>query len=143
MGPLVLCTVSIKGVNYFVHNKAILPTQLTSTSPLRSPDLTPCHFGWRDYVKYTVVVSHLPSNLLDLKQRITSAVHNVDETTLQRASLELGVGFISVEWTKVHMLSTRKMGNKTLDMLYFVMLVNLSCIHLTQQTVYFFYRRSV
>lgn len=71
--------------------------QLTSTCPPRSPDLDPYHFFLLDYVKYTVVESHLPSNLLDLRQRVTSAVHNVNETTLQRVSLELGVGFICVE----------------------------------------------
>lgn len=74
----------------FMHGFCkISKLQLTSTCPPRSPDLTPYNFFLLNYVKYTVVVSHFPSNLLDLRQRNTSAVHNVDETTLQRILLEL------------------------------------------------------
>ena len=52
--------------------------------PPQSPDLTPCDsFVW-SYVKGVVYVPSLPANLVELKQRITSALEIVKEDMLQR-----------------------------------------------------------
>lgn len=52
--------------------------------PPRSPDLTPCDYFLWGYVKESVYVPPLPATLVDLKNRITAAVHSVTEDMLSR-----------------------------------------------------------
>ena len=58
--------------------------------PPRSPDLTPCDFFIWGYVKGLVYLPPLPTNVVELKQRISSALETVTEDTLQRVWDELG-----------------------------------------------------
>ena len=58
--------------------------------PPRSPDLTPCDFFLWGYVKGLVYVPPLPTNVVELKQRISSALETVTEDMLQRVWDELG-----------------------------------------------------
>ena len=51
--------------------------------PPRSPDLTPCDFFLWGYVKGLVYVPPLPTNVVELKQRISSALETVTEDMLQ------------------------------------------------------------
>ncbi|PNF28386.1 hypothetical protein B7P43_G16752 [Cryptotermes secundus] len=53
--------------------------------PTRSPDLTVCDFFLRGYVKDHVYVPPLPTNLDDLKHRITTAINSVHRDMLIRA----------------------------------------------------------
>jgi hypothetical protein len=50
----------------------------------RSPDLTPCDFSLRGYVKDKVFVPPAPVTLDDLKQRVTTATAGVGEDMLTR-----------------------------------------------------------
>ena len=52
--------------------------------PPQSPDLSPCDFFLRGYVKRLVFVPPLPANIEEMKQRITAALETVTEDTLQR-----------------------------------------------------------
>jgi hypothetical protein len=52
--------------------------------PPRSPDLTPCDFFIWGCVKDTVFVPPLPTNLRDLRNRITAAVALVNCDMLTR-----------------------------------------------------------
>ena len=52
--------------------------------PLQSPNLTPCDFFIWGYVKGLVYLPPLPTNVVELKQRISSALETVTEDTLQR-----------------------------------------------------------
>ena len=52
--------------------------------PPRSPDLTPCHFFLRGFVKEVVYVPSLPTTLDDLKNRITTAMNSVTQDILLR-----------------------------------------------------------
>jgi len=56
---------------------------LHSWSP-RSPDMTPCDFFLWRYIKERVYVPPLPTDLDELKKRITAAVKSVTEDTLRR-----------------------------------------------------------
>ena len=58
--------------------------------PRRSPDLTPCDFFLWGYVKGLVYVPPLPTSVVELKQRIFSALETVTEDMLQRVWDELG-----------------------------------------------------
>ncbi|PNF14636.1 hypothetical protein B7P43_G12012 [Cryptotermes secundus] len=53
--------------------------------PARSPDLTVCDFFLWGYVKDHVYVPPLPTNLDDLKHRITTAINSVHRDMLIRA----------------------------------------------------------
>ena len=52
--------------------------------PPRSPDLTPSDFCLWGYVKGLVYVPLLPTNVVELKQKIYSALETVTENVLQR-----------------------------------------------------------
>ena len=52
--------------------------------PPKSPDMTPCDFFLRGYVKERVYVPPLPADLDELTHRITAAVKSVTEDTLRR-----------------------------------------------------------
>jgi hypothetical protein len=52
--------------------------------PPRSPDLTPCDFFFWGFVKDTVFVPSVPTNLRDLRNRITAAVALVNRDMLTR-----------------------------------------------------------
>jgi len=52
--------------------------------PARSLDLTLCDFVFWGFVKDTVFVPPLPTNLRDLRNRITAAVALVDRDMLTR-----------------------------------------------------------
>jgi hypothetical protein len=52
--------------------------------PLRSPNLTPCHFFFWGFVKDTVFVPPLPANLRELRNRITAPVALVNHDMLTR-----------------------------------------------------------
>ena len=56
----------------------------------RSPDLTPCNFFLWGYVKGLVYVPTLPTNVVELKQRISSALETVTENMVQQVWDELG-----------------------------------------------------
>ena len=58
--------------------------------PPRSPDLTPCDFFLWGYVKGLVYIPPLPTNVVELKQRISSALETVTEDMVQRVWDELG-----------------------------------------------------
>ena len=58
--------------------------------PPHSPNLTPCDFFLWGYVKGLVYVPPLPTNVVELKQRISSALETVTEDMLQRVWDELG-----------------------------------------------------
>ena len=58
--------------------------------PPRSPDLTPCNFFIRGYVKDLVHLPPLPTNVVELKKRISTALETVTKNTLQRVWDELG-----------------------------------------------------
>ena len=58
--------------------------------PPRSPDLTPCDFFLWGYVKGLVYLPPLPTNVVELKQRISLALDTVTENVLQRVWDELG-----------------------------------------------------
>ena len=51
--------------------------------PPRSPDMTPCDFFLRGYVKERVYVPPLPADLDELTNRITATVKSVTEDTLR------------------------------------------------------------
>ena len=55
----------------------------------RSPDLSPCDFFLRGYVKELVFVPPLPANIEKMKQRITAALETVTKDMLQRVWHEL------------------------------------------------------
>ena len=55
----------------------------------RSPDLSPCDFFLRGYVKELVFVPPLPANIEEMKQRITAALETVTKDMLQRVWHEL------------------------------------------------------
>ena len=57
---------------------------------LQSPDLIPCDFFLWGYVKGLVYVSPLSTNLVELKQKISSALETVTEDMLQQVWDELG-----------------------------------------------------
>ena len=57
--------------------------------PPRSPDLTPCDFFLWGFVKDTVFVSPVHSNLQELRDRITAAVVLIDRDMLTRVWNEL------------------------------------------------------
>ena len=57
--------------------------------PPRSPDLTPCNFFLRGFVKDTLFVPPVPANLQDLGERITAAVALIDRDMLTRVWNEL------------------------------------------------------
>ena len=57
--------------------------------PPRSPDLTPCDFFLRGFVKGTVFVPPLPANLKDLRNRITASLALVDRDMLTRVGNEM------------------------------------------------------
>ena len=57
--------------------------------PPRSPDLTPCDFFLRGFVKDTVFVPPVPANLEELRDRITAAVALIDHDMLTRVWNEL------------------------------------------------------
>ena len=57
--------------------------------PPRSPNLSPCDFFFRGYVKGLVFVPPLPANIEEMKQRITAALETVIEDMLQRVWHEL------------------------------------------------------
>ncbi|GBN80756.1 hypothetical protein AVEN_200380-1 [Araneus ventricosus] len=52
--------------------------------PPRSPDITPCDFFFWRFVKDKVYVPPLPTNLCELKQRISASVQSITSDTLQR-----------------------------------------------------------
>ena len=52
--------------------------------PPRSPDLSPCDFFLRGYVKGLVFVPPLPANIEEMIQRITAALETVTKDMLQR-----------------------------------------------------------
>ena len=52
--------------------------------PPRSPDMTPCDFFLRGYVKERVYVPPLPADLDELTNRITAAVKSVTEDSQTR-----------------------------------------------------------
>jgi len=56
----------------------------------RSPDMTPCDFFLRGYVKERVFVPPLPADLDEVTNRITAAVKSVTENTLRRVWDEFG-----------------------------------------------------
>ena len=55
-----------------------------------SDNQSPCDFFWRGYVKGLVYVPPLPTNIVELKQRISSALETVTKDMLQRVWDELG-----------------------------------------------------
>jgi len=57
--------------------------------PSRSPDLTPCEFFFRGFVKDTVFVPPLPRYSPDFRNRITAAVALVDSDMLTRVWNEM------------------------------------------------------
>ena len=58
--------------------------------PPQSLNLTPCDFFLWGYVRGLVYVPPLPTNVVELKQRISSALETVTEDMLQRIWDELG-----------------------------------------------------
>jgi len=66
------------------HNDSALLTW-----PPRSPDLTPCDFFLRSYIKDCVYVPPMPHNLPQLRQRIVEAVTTIDCQMLQHVWQEL------------------------------------------------------
>ena len=52
--------------------------------PPRSPDLTVCDFFLWGFVKDKVFVPPLPTDLENLKHRITTAINSIDPDVLQR-----------------------------------------------------------
>ena len=52
--------------------------------PPRSPDMTPCDYFLRGYVKERVYVPPLPADLDELTNRITAAVKSVTEDNHRR-----------------------------------------------------------
>ena len=57
--------------------------------PPRSPDLSPCEFFLRGYVKGQVFVPPFPANIEEMKQRITATLETVTKDMLQRVWHEL------------------------------------------------------
>ena len=55
----------------------------------RSPDLSPCDFFLKGYVKGLAFVLPLPANIEEMKQRITAALETVTEDMLQQVWHEL------------------------------------------------------
>lgn len=51
--------------------------------PPRSPDLTPCDFFLWGHVKNSVYVPHVPTNLEELRSRITASIRSVTSEMLQ------------------------------------------------------------
>ena len=52
--------------------------------PPRSPDLTPCDFYLLGCFKDKVYIPPLPTTLVQLRERITTVINNIDRDTLQR-----------------------------------------------------------
>ncbi|GBN65570.1 hypothetical protein AVEN_232475-1 [Araneus ventricosus] len=57
--------------------------------PPRSPDLTPCDFFLRGYVKDKVYVPPMPTKLQALQERITDAVTDIDGNMVLNVWTEL------------------------------------------------------
>jgi primosomal protein N'' len=57
---------------------------LAGTAPPRSPDFTQCDVHLRGYVKEQVYQPPMPQSLRELREQISQATDNVDESQLQR-----------------------------------------------------------
>ena len=62
----------------------------------RSPDLTPSDFFLQGYVEGLVYVPLLRTNVVELKQRISSALETVTEDMLQQVWDQLGYRLVDV-----------------------------------------------
>ena len=85
----IACTISTRQQNfcYFEVKKCSI-VYLVAISP-RSPDLSPCDFFLWNYVKGLVFVPPLPTNIEEMKQRITVALETTIKDMLQRVWHEL------------------------------------------------------
>jgi hypothetical protein len=61
--------------------------------PPRSPDLTPCDFILWGFVEEAIYIGPLPTNLVDLRNRITTAVNSVTQDILLRVWDEFSYRF--------------------------------------------------
>ena len=66
-----------------MQHKAFSKTWHYTHGPPRSPDMTPCDFFLRGYVKERVYVPPLPADLDELTNRITAAVNSVTKDALR------------------------------------------------------------
>ena len=78
------------GFQVFLILSLKIPYSSVLKWPPQSPNLTPGDFFLWDYVRGLVYVPPLPTNVMELKQRISSALETVTEDMLQRIWDELG-----------------------------------------------------
>ncbi|GBN12334.1 hypothetical protein AVEN_95190-1 [Araneus ventricosus] len=80
--PPHIATTVTQPLNLYFGNDRIISRHFPSAWPPRSPDLNPCDFWLRGYLKDVVFGSPI-ANLAELKNRIVQHIHNITTETLR------------------------------------------------------------